>query len=352
MSAGAAWAETGASAQARTDMDAATDTDNATAMPVLQALSLHCAGPVWHLRLNRPEVRNAMSLAMVDELGAVLAHAEACAAAGGPQAPRVLVLRGAGGHFCAGADLRDMAAARMREAAGQADATAEVNARFGRLCAAWAATGLATVAVLDGTVMGGGLGLACVVDVALAGPDVSLRLPETALGLLPAQIAPWLVQRLGLSQAQRLAVTGGRLGAAQALRIGLVHEALPDAAALDAALADTLRDILACAPGALAATKALMALAAQGDPARLIDGAARQFAACARGAEGLEGTAAFLQKRPPAWAVAPHRTDTGGGITGEAPTGAASTSHPAPTPASNPASTLATASRPSDEPAR
>ena len=259
-------------------------------------LAVSARGGVLDVTLDRPAVRNAMSLQMVDELGAVLSQAEA----GGDV--RAIVLRGAGGHFCAGADLQDMAQARQRELAGEADAIAAVNARFGHLCGAFARTGLATIAVLEGTVMGGGLGLACVVDVALAGQGAQLRLPETSLGVVPAQIAPFLVERVGPSQARRLAVTGGRLDAARALAIGLVHEVHADGEALEAALAATLAQVLRCAPGAVAATKALMARASHTPAADLVDDAARAFAQAARGAEGVEGMAAFLQKRSPAWA--------------------------------------------------
>lgn len=250
---------------------------------------------VCHLTLNRPDVRNAMSLAMVDALRAALAAAE------GDGATRVIVLRGAGGHFSAGADLKDMADARLK-VSGNPHALAEVNARFGELCAAFAASPLATVTVLEGTVMGGGFGLACVVDVALAGPTVSFRLPETSLGLPPAQIAPWLVQRLGVSQARRLAVTGARLDGAQALALGLVHEHHADDAALEAALARVCGEILHNAPGAVAATKALIERSRLLPPEVMIGEAAEAFARAAVSAEGNEGTAAFLQRRRPSWA--------------------------------------------------
>jgi isohexenylglutaconyl-CoA hydratase len=262
-------------------------------------------GAVLHVTLNRPESRNAMSLRMVMELRLALDAAET----GG--SVRAVVLRGAGGHFCAGGDLKDMAEARMRsmqakppasESGTGPDAISEVNAQFGKLCVAFADTPLALVVVLEGTVMGGGFGLACVADVALAGPSVAFRLPETSLGVVPAQIAPFLVERLGYSQAKRLAVTGGRLGAGDALAIGLVHAVhTPDQ--LDAALAAVLTDILACAPGAIAATKALMAKARFTAPADLVQEAALVFSRAVQGPEGLEGTTAFLQKRKPNWAV-------------------------------------------------
>ena len=260
-------------------------------------------GAVLHITLNRPEARNAMSLQMVAELQQALQAAEATAGSEG--AVRVVVLRGAGGHFCAGADLKDMAGARMRSMqreAGAPDPIAEVNAAFGRLCVAYAQTPLAVVAVLEGTVMGGGFGLACVADVALADESASFRLPETSLGVVPAQIAPFLVERLGYSQAKRLAVTGGRLDAAAAHRMGLVHE-LCSADDLPQTLNRVLSDILACAPGALAATKALMQQARFSPAADLVEQAAAVFAHSAQSAEGLEGMTAFIQKRKPTWAV-------------------------------------------------
>lgn len=248
---------------------------------------------VRHLTLNRPETRNAMSLQMVQELRAALAAAER-------EGIRVLVLRGAGGHFCAGADLRDMAAARMRLAENPR-ALEETNAAFGELCAAFAATGIATVAALEGTVMGGGLGLACVADVVLADDSVSLRLPETTLGVVPAQIAPYLVERLGYAEAKRLAVSAARVGAAEALALRLVHAVYP-AGSLDAGVAAALHTLLQAAPGAVAATKALMAKARFEPAAGLVGEAAAVFARAALGPEGSEGTAAFLARRRPAWA--------------------------------------------------
>ena len=282
----------------------------------LVAVCIEQTGATLHICLNRPESRNAMSLQMVAELRQVLQAAEATA--GQSDAVRVVVLRGAGGHFSAGADLKDMAGARMRvmqapvakeglsdgvnvKGEAAADPIAEVNAAFGELCVAYARTPLAVVAVLEGTVMGGGFGLACVADVAIASETAQFRLPETSLGVVPAQIAPFLVERLGYSQAKRLAVTGGRLDAEQALRLGLVHSVV-DTANLQAELNKVLADILACAPGALAATKALMAQARLREPQDLVQPAAAIFSRAARGPEGMEGISAFMQKRKPQWA--------------------------------------------------
>ena len=262
-------------------------------MAATTAIALDRAGPVLRVTLNRPESRNAMSLAMVAELTAALHEAEQ------DGTTRVVVLRGAGGHFCAGADIKDMAAARGR-LAEDPDAVVKVNASFGVLCNAYAGSPLAIVAALEGTVMGGGFGLACVADVVIAAEDTVFRLPETSLGVLPAQIAPYLVERLGYSEARRLAVTGARLDPREALAIRLVHEVCP-AASLEGVIARVSRDILNCAPGALAATKALVRKARLSAPADLVDEAARAFSRAALGPEGVEGMSAFLQKRKAAW---------------------------------------------------
>jgi isohexenylglutaconyl-CoA hydratase len=130
------------------------------------------------------------------------------------------------------------------------------------------------------------------------------RLPETGLGLVPAQIAPFLVERLGYAEAKRLAVTGAKVEAAEALRLRLVHE-VHDDAALGPALQRVLDQILACAPGAVAATKALVAKARFQAPAALVAEAAQVFSKAALGPEGTEGTLAFLHKRPATWVPRP-----------------------------------------------
>jgi isohexenylglutaconyl-CoA hydratase len=253
-------------------------------------------GAVLHLTLNRPQVRNAMSLRMVHELRAALHDAEH------DRGTRVIVLRGAGGHFCAGGDLHDMAAARTR-LAEDPEAFVKVSRAFGELCVAFAGTGLAVIAALEGTVMGGGFGLACVADVAIAAEGAVFRLPETSLGVVPAQVAPFLVERLGYAEAKRLAVTGGRLAARDALALRLVHEVVAPEA-LDEAVQRVAQQVMQCAPGALAATKALVAQARLATPAALVPEAAQVFADAALGPEGAEGTLAFLHKRKPRWAPA------------------------------------------------
>ena len=251
-------------------------------------------GAVLTLTLNRPKARNAMSVAMVEALEASLKAAEE------DTGVRVLVLRGAGGHFCAGGDIKDMARARHTTLDDATDPVAQLNARFGYLALAFARASLPVIAVVEGAVMGGGFGLACTADVTIALDSADFRLPETSLGVLPAQIAPFLVERLGYSEAKRLALSGARLDAERALAVGLVHEVC-DAKTVVEVLKKHLDAFLRCAPGATAATKKLLVERYASVDEAMIEEAARAFAAAVRSEEAMEGMTAFMQKRAPNW---------------------------------------------------
>ncbi|MBM7062109.1 enoyl-CoA hydratase/isomerase family protein [Pseudomonas sp. UL073] len=261
-------------------------------LPNTESLLLNLEGGVLHVTLNRPDSRNAMSLAMVQELRAVLA------AVTSEQSVRALVLRGAAGHFCAGGDIKDMAGARTKGV----DAYRELNRAFGSLLEEAQAVPLVLVAVLEGAVLGGGFGLACVSDIAIAHSAAKFGMPETTLGILPAQIAPFVAKRIGLTQARRLALTAARFDGAEAQRLGLVHFCEADDAAVAQRLAQVLEQVRHCAPQANAATKALL-LATETEPLdAVLDHAAELFAVAVTGEEGAEGTMAFVQKRAPKWA--------------------------------------------------
>ncbi|MGF6399405.1 isohexenylglutaconyl-CoA hydratase [Pseudomonas frederiksbergensis] len=262
-------------------------------LPVCQTLLLERHNGVLHITLNRPDSRNAMSLQMVAELRAVLA------AVRDDRQVRALVIGGAGGHFCAGADIKDMANARAQ---GQT-AYRELNRAFGALLEETQHAPQVVITVLQGAVLGGGFGLACVSDIAMADHQAQFGLPETSLGLLPAQIAPFVVQRIGLTQARRLALTAARFDGNQARRMGLVHFVEHDPQALAERLDEVLAHVLCCAPGANAATKKLLLASAGQLSDGLLDQAAEWFSEAVTGDEGVEGTMAFVQKRKPGWAI-------------------------------------------------
>ncbi len=247
------------------------------------------------LTLDDAPTKNALSPEMVEELKLAFAFA-----ADDPQL-RAVVLRGAGGTFCAGGSVGNFQE-RLRAAPpeGEADPIAAHNRQFGDFLLALTRLPKVLIAVVEGAAMGGGFGLACVADIVLARRDAKFALSETTLGLVPAQIAPFVVARIGQAEARRLALSGERIDGQEALRIGLANHVAEDASALEARLLAVLQGVGRCAPGANAATKALIAQCAEIAFAPILDGAAQEFARQLRG-EGAAGVAAFRDKRDAPW---------------------------------------------------
>ena len=248
---------------------------------------------VLHFTFNRPKARNAMSLGLLSDIQTTF---EAIA---GDRSIRAVVLRGAEGNFCAGGDIKDMANARQATKTQHSDPVIDYSRAFGTMLRAVNNAPQAVIAVLEGAVLGGGFGLCCVSDIAIARPDAKFGLPETGLGLPPAQIAPFVVERIGITQARRLGVCGGRFGGDEALRLGLVHFVSDKP---DDVVDKVIGQIRRCAPNANAVTKQIMLSVARADMDELLDNAARDFADCLRSDEGTEGTMAFIEKRKPFWA--------------------------------------------------
>ncbi|WP_410211909.1 enoyl-CoA hydratase/isomerase family protein [Aquirhabdus sp.] len=266
-------------------------------LPETQTLILEQQGAILHVRLNRPDARNAMSQLMVTELielFTTLADSETI---------RGVVLRGKGGNFCSGGDIKDMSNLRLlANQEGSNAAYVAFNRGFGTLINLVNQAPQVVVAVLEGAVLGGGFGLVCVSDVALCLDSAKFGLPETGLGVIPAQIAPFVVQRIGLTQARRLALLGNRFGGAEAYRIGLVHELFSSVDALNAAIDEVVGQIRRTAPKASRVTKSILHRVGHVPLDTLLDDVAVQFAEAVSGSEGLEGTMAFVQKRLPTWA--------------------------------------------------
>ena len=266
-------------------------------LPQVENLLLKFERGTLEVTLNRPESRNAMSLAMVSDLNAVFD------AIAGDRSVRVVILRGAGGHFCAGADLKQMMAGGLKPPApGEIDPVVSFSRSFGCLLRKVTILPAVVIAICEGAVLGGGFGFACVSDIAFAHVDAKFGLPETTRGLPPAQIAPFVVERIGLTQARKLCLTGAQFRGAEAQRLGIVHEAFANEEELQAKLSETLKQILNCAPNANALTKEIVLNVARQDMDFVLDDAAQKFAACVRGVEAPEGITAFMQKRAPKWA--------------------------------------------------
>jgi methylglutaconyl-CoA hydratase len=241
--------------------------------------------------LNRPEVGNAYDEELLDELIAGLEKI------GPDPAVRCLVLRGAGKHFQAGADISWLG----RATGYPPERNYQASMATTRAMQLLNELPKPTIALVHGACFGGGCGMVCCVDVALATPDAVFGLTEVRVGVAPTPISTHMVHAMGLRHTRRYALTGERFDANEAARIGLVHEIVP-AERMDTRLGEILDAIFLGAPGAIAMTKRSF-LGANG---LLLS--ARDMAILAHESwtqrhsdEGREGTAAFREKRRPNW---------------------------------------------------
>jgi methylglutaconyl-CoA hydratase len=213
---------------------------------------------------------------------------------------RVVVLRGAGAVFSAGADARWMAS--------MASLTPEANLDDARLTArmflALDALPMPVIGRVHGAAIGGGAGLVAICDVAVAAEDAVFGFTETTIGLVPALIGPYVLRKIGLSAARALCLTGARFSASRARDIGLAHEVVSDTD-LDDAVGRHVAQALKASPDAVAATKRLLRDIAGHHPADVTALTADTIARQRASADGQEGLRAFLEKRPPGWARPP-----------------------------------------------
>lgn len=245
---------------------------------------------VAYVSLNLPDKRNMLSERMIAEL------TEMAARLGADPETRVIVLSGAGKMFCAGGDLGWMQAQieadramRMREARKLAEMLQALNTLPKPL-----------IGRLHGGVFGGGVGLACVCDVAIAEEATSFGLTETRLGLIPATIGPYVLARMGEGRARRVFMSARVFAAREAVALGLVARAVA-AEDLDAAIEAEVAPYLLAAPAAVAAAKALARALGPRIDAAVIDDSIARLADAWEGDAARQGIAAFFAKVPPPW---------------------------------------------------
>ncbi|PAP74364.1 methylglutaconyl-CoA hydratase [Rubrivirga sp. SAORIC476] len=254
-------------------------------------LQSHSSGSILTLTLDRPEVRNALSGELVEQL------TEALEAAGRDDAVRVVVLTGTGRAFSAGADLAALQ--------GLQTASAEANLADSELLARLFETIYTlpkpVVAKVQGHAIAGGCGLAAVCDVSLVADDVKLGFTETRIGFVPALVAVFVVRKLGEAAARDLLLRGHLIDAAEAERIGLVTRAVP-AGDLDVAVDALCRDLATeTSASAVALTKRLLADVPSMGLAEGLSYAARLNAFARSTDDCKAGVAAFLGKTDPPW---------------------------------------------------
>jgi methylglutaconyl-CoA hydratase len=254
------------------------------------AIELTAKG-ILRVEMARPEVRNAFDEAMIAQIDAAFAEAAL------DDEVRCVVLAGQGNAFSAGADLAWM----KRQSEAPEAANVEDAGRFAVMLYRVASCPKPTIARVQGACMGGGVGLVCACDFAVAAEDARFAVSEARFGILPSVIAPYLIAAVGVRQAKRLALSTVQLTANDAKDIGLVHEVHADDA-LDAAITALAEQLNKSAPGAMAEIKSLYGrLAAMeiGDATRELT--AKTIARVRTGGEAREGFAAFLEKRKARW---------------------------------------------------
>jgi len=257
----------------------------------METLRVEHKGFVATVTLARPEVHNAFQPTMIAELTDVFSGLAS------DDSARVVVLAAEGKSFSAGADLNWMKqSASYTEAENRADAE-RAAAMFGAI------NNLPKplVARVQGAALGGGVGLAACGDVVVASEQAVFGLTEVRLGIIPAVISPYVVAKIGVSQARRFFLSGERFDAHTAKELGLVHEVVaPDR--LDDAVQRIVDHMLKGGPNAHREAKALIRAVAGRDPEAVGADTAQRLAQVRAGAEAQEGLSAFFEKRKPDWA--------------------------------------------------
>ena len=245
------------------------------------------AATVW---LNRPETKNALHPELIAELAGTFSVLAA------DDKLRVVFLRGRGDVFCAGADVNWMKSSLKMTA----EQNLEDAQKLSRMLAAVNEFPAPAVGLVQGAALGGGVGLAAVCDHVVSESRAVFGLTEVRVGLIPAVVGPFVISKIGLSQARSLFLSGERFGAAMALRIGLAHEMAEGVAGLAEAQKKWMGIFNKAAPGA--ARRAKMYLRKWPfPPADINDQAATWMAQLRTGREAQDGLAAFLEKKTPPW---------------------------------------------------
>jgi methylglutaconyl-CoA hydratase len=254
-------------------------------------LKINLEGPIAHVAMDRPDVHNAFNEELIARLDATFSEL------GARTDIRAIVLRGNGKSFSAGADMN-----WMKRTSGY---SREENLRDARNAAQMFLT-LArcphpVIARVHGAALGGGAGLVAACDIAIALESAQFGFTEVKLGIIPAVISPFVVARIGLSNAREYFLTGERFPAPIAREIGLVQHVAPDEASMDALIESKVAQILTSSPAAITAAKDLLFGVANRTLGETLDFTADAIARARASEEGQAGIAAFLSRSKPPW---------------------------------------------------
>lgn len=255
---------------------------------------------VARITLNRPEVHNAFNAVLITELTRAFEEVKA------DPSIRVVVLTGKGKSFCAGADLN-----WMREIVHYSfEQNLEESLQLAECLHTIFALPKPTVAMVNGTAIGGGNGLLAACDMAVAADEAVFGLSEVKIGLVPAAISPYVIRKIGESRAREYFLTGKRIPAKKAKEIGLVNDVVPRPE-LENKVQELVDLLLTSGPEALASCKELIFKVPGMSLEEAKEFTARMIANLRVSAEGQEGMAAFLEKRKPGWARIGKKSEDG-----------------------------------------
>jgi methylglutaconyl-CoA hydratase len=262
-----------------------------TATRTYKTLLVEEASGILTVTLNRPDVHNAFNDELIAEANELFANIAEWKSA------RVVVLRGTGTNFCAGADLNWMS----RMVSYSREENIRDSSLLARMYALIDECPLPVIGRIQGAAIGGGAGLVAVCDIAIAETGAKFGLSEVKLGILPAVISPYVIGKIGPSHARALFLTGERFDAERALRISLVHRIVEGSDALDTAVSDTIRQLMTSGPEAVRECKKLIAHVASHELADAIPYTIEAIATRRVSEEGQRGMAAFLAKEKAPW---------------------------------------------------
>ena len=266
-----------------------------TNLPHTKNLILDLSNGWLTIWLNRPDNRNALSNEMIEDFNNVFKLVR------DDRLVRGITFRGKEGVFCAGADLKEIKS--KFDGKSKKEDVIRFSVAAGNFFESINALPQVTVMVIEGAAMAGGLGLACSGDFIITHKDTRFSLTETMIGLTPAQISPFVIQRLGFAKGKQLMLSGTQINGEEAVTIGLADFAGNTDSELEELEQNIKTQVLKCAPGAVAETKRLIGLIANIPREEMVSKAGESFAERVLSDEGREGIASFLEKRKPGWSV-------------------------------------------------
>ena len=265
-----------------------------TALPKTTACICNINDEWLTISFNQPEKRNALTEELTTDIKNILDLLK------DDHTVRGVTMTGEGGIFCAGGDLKSFKSGFQGGDQGFKDVqtASEMTGLFFDMINSYPKP---VLMLAEGAAMAGGLGLLCTGDIVVVTDNCKFALTETTLGIPPAQIAPFVVQRIGVAKARRIMLAATRFTGKEAFEMGLADYLAKDKDELQSIEAEIKKGVLKCAPVANAVTKEIVLATRHLDRKELVNFAAKGFAERMLSDEGREGISSFIEKRKPIW---------------------------------------------------